>query len=256
MNGDHAHHHGGMDHGDTVGLHGMLLFGQDVNYLSHLPMFESPHNFQVILEVRFDDAAAASLASDRGSSADAMYTFVPELFPIAELAQNPGGEQPARTEITGRIVHGHFEHGGFTVADNVVAHIEHVIVFQVLDPGAVPNPDRELTYLCFGRAAELFLVHEITARPNFDQVVSARLVPGTGTDQAGRRLSEDVAGREFASASPVRFRGRSDTPDSRLAASETVDGFYFQSIGPGGVHGFLTQIEVQQNLYLQIDELA
>jgi hypothetical protein len=40
------------DHPDpnaTFGTHGMLLFGEETLYLSHLPMFMSPHNFQVIL---------------------------------------------------------------------------------------------------------------------------------------------------------------------------------------------------------------
>lgn len=43
--------------GNTTGIHGMLLFGdQEALYLSHLPMFTSPHNFQVIVEISFDDA--------------------------------------------------------------------------------------------------------------------------------------------------------------------------------------------------------
>jgi hypothetical protein len=46
--GGHGDHPGpGGD--DTTGVHGMLLFGEDVVYLSHLPMFMSPHNFQVLL---------------------------------------------------------------------------------------------------------------------------------------------------------------------------------------------------------------
>ena len=34
--GGHGGEHGG---GDTTGVHGMLLFGTDPLYLSHLPMF-------------------------------------------------------------------------------------------------------------------------------------------------------------------------------------------------------------------------
>ena len=48
---DHDKHPGGhhphgehREHG-TMGVHGMLLFGQDALYLSHLAMFENPHNF-------------------------------------------------------------------------------------------------------------------------------------------------------------------------------------------------------------------
>src|SRR5690242_5121217 len=179
MSGDHMHHHGGMEHSDTVGLHGMLLFGRDVTYLSHLPMFDRPHNYQVLLAVKFNDSAATALASDRRSNARSLYTFVPEPFPIDELAQTPGEQKAERTEIAGRIVGGHFEHGGVTIADNAIAHIDQILVFSELDPTATPDQNRKLTYLCFGSPAELFLAHEITARPNFDHVLTARLVPGT-----------------------------------------------------------------------------
>jgi hypothetical protein len=43
---DH-HHAPGSRHSDhsAIGVHGMLLFGQNPLYLSHLPMFMRPHNF-------------------------------------------------------------------------------------------------------------------------------------------------------------------------------------------------------------------
>jgi hypothetical protein len=42
---DHHMHHEPHD----VGVHGMLLFGE-VRFISHLPMFMSMHDRQVILE--------------------------------------------------------------------------------------------------------------------------------------------------------------------------------------------------------------
>ena len=49
----------------TFGTHGMLLFGEETLYLSHLPMFMSPHNFQVILAVTLNDEAARRLREFR-----------------------------------------------------------------------------------------------------------------------------------------------------------------------------------------------
>jgi hypothetical protein len=37
----------------AMGLHGMLIIGEETLYVSHLPMWMRPHNFQVILEVIF-----------------------------------------------------------------------------------------------------------------------------------------------------------------------------------------------------------
>jgi hypothetical protein len=50
MHGEHEHHDGG---GDAKGFHGMVLWGLDSIYLSHLPMFKAPpHAYQVIIEGR------------------------------------------------------------------------------------------------------------------------------------------------------------------------------------------------------------
>ena len=83
-------HDGGHGGGDTTGLHGMLLFGTDPLYLSHLPMFGHPHNFQVILEVAFDADAEAVLRADRNDGGDGLYTFAPAEFPIAEPTRRCG----------------------------------------------------------------------------------------------------------------------------------------------------------------------
>ena len=37
----------------AIGHHGMLIVGEETIYVSHLPMWMAPHNFQVILEVTF-----------------------------------------------------------------------------------------------------------------------------------------------------------------------------------------------------------
>src|SRR3954454_8976937 len=87
--------HGGQHHGQsqpdeqprnpTMGGHGMLVFGQDVQYMSHLPMFMRPHNFQVLLEVDFDEDVRRLLVEDREATGGGMYTWDPREFPIAEL---------------------------------------------------------------------------------------------------------------------------------------------------------------------------
>ncbi|NKX55474.1 hypothetical protein [Arthrobacter mobilis] len=254
MPGQHEHGggHGGHGGHGTMGVHGMLLFGEDALYLSHLPMFQSPHNFQVILEVGFDGAAAEVLQADRETNGHGLYTFKPERFPITEL--DPGGGGPARSSVKGEIFQGHFERGGQTIA-RAVAEVRNVVCFQELDLTASHAPDQDLTYLCFGRAGQLHLAHRITASPDFDQVLTARLIPGTVTDPAGRPVGEDVTG-DFDQAVPVAFEGRSDTPQARLAPQETVEGFFFATAGPTGSHGFRVQVETGRELYVELGELG
>jgi len=91
-------HHGGHDGDATVGSHGMLLVGGEVLYMSHLPMFMAPHNFQVILEVGVDDAVGSVLSSHRHVVPEEPYdTFLPDNFPMSDL--DPHGAGPRRTSM-------------------------------------------------------------------------------------------------------------------------------------------------------------
>jgi len=185
MSAAHQHEHGGHGGGSTMGMHGMLLFGTETLYLSHLPMFMHPHNFQVILEVALDDAAAAAVRADREAGAD-LHTFTPDEFPITEL--DPAGGGPARTVLEGTVWRGHFERGGERLTA-ATARVRQVVHFQEFDVGATHQPDRDLGYLCFGLPGQLHLAHEITGKPDFDQVLTVALVPGTLTDQAGNPVT-------------------------------------------------------------------
>jgi len=253
MHGMHEHGKDGkQDEQPTMGLHGMLLFGEQALYLSHLPMFERPHNFQVLLEVGFDDAVLEALRADREAGGE-LHTFEPEKFPISELDDRNGA--PARTSIAGTVFHGHFERGGKPIIRDVTAQVRNVVYFSELDIQATHNSDRDLHYLCFGRAGQLYLAHQITASPDFDQVLTARVVPGTVTDPAGRPENAEVT-RDFDHAQPVEFGVRHDTPQDRLVPGDTADGFFFATLGPNGSHGFGAQLEVSRELYVEMRELG
>jgi len=168
-----------------------------------------------------------ALRADREAGGE-LHTFDPEKFPISELDDSSGA--PARTSIVGTVFHGHFERGGKPIIRDVTAQVRNVVYFSELDVQAT-HPDRDLNYLCFGRAGQLYLAHQITASPDFDQVLTVRLVPGTVTDPSGR-------------------------PGDRLVPGETARGFFFQAFGPNGSHGFGTQLEVSRELYAEMRELG
>ncbi len=45
-------------HGSTMGVHGMVVFGgRDGLYASHLPLFRAPHDRQIVLGLVLDDRA-------------------------------------------------------------------------------------------------------------------------------------------------------------------------------------------------------
>jgi len=56
------HEHEPDDSGDSIGLHGMLRVGEMPMYLSHVPMFMPPRNYQVIVKVTLEDDVTDGLA--------------------------------------------------------------------------------------------------------------------------------------------------------------------------------------------------
>ncbi|WP_159401193.1 hypothetical protein [Streptomyces sp. NRRL B-24484] len=264
MHHGHQTHHGGHGGDPTLGSHGMLVVGGDVIYMSHLPMFMAPHNYQVILQVGVDDAVGSVLRSHRHAVPEEPYdTFIPDDFPMSEL--DPKGTGPRRTSMTGTFFCGHFERKGGKhppLAERAVVTVQSIVHFQELDVQAEHGDDSQLSYLCFGRGGQLHLAHRIVGAPNFDQVLTVRPVPSTATDMRGDQLPDDEATLEkffaerFASAEPVEIGERTDNADHRVVPPERVRGVFFATAPPSGFHGFAVQLEATQEVYMETGDLA
>lgn len=160
---------------DRPANHGMAVFGHHKVYVSHLPMFHSPHDYQVIAEVEFD-TQAKSIYDGITASDSELYTLAPdEDFVLPERVQ-AGNSFPAT------LFKGHFERGGTVIASGVQVKIKTVLYFKKFQPGEV-KPD-QAQYLYFGNELEQFLAHIITAKPDFDQIISIQatnaLAPNDG----------------------------------------------------------------------------
>src|SRR4051812_43145450 len=81
---------------DRPATHGMLVVGKDRIFLSHLPMFHRPHDYQVIWEAIIPAGAkAAYLKSLAAHPEERIYTLVPEPFVLPDMITNP---KPFRAE--------------------------------------------------------------------------------------------------------------------------------------------------------------
>jgi len=151
------------------GVHGMLLFGEAALYLSHLPMFMTIHDHQVILEVTLahgEKDAPAIYQADRRDTGERVYTLVPEEFSLQRLGAE--GSDALRS-FQGTVYRGHFEKAGVPILRDVTVDVVNVIHFRQFDPHAQALP--ELQYLLFGHVEELYLAHLISKAPDFDQIV-------------------------------------------------------------------------------------
>lgn len=242
------HHQPGLAGG--AGSHGMVVLGTGVDcYLSYRPTFQAPCNYQVLLAVEFDERGRRALGADRRIGYTDIHTFDPEVFPIAEL--NPGRVRRRRS-FHGTLIRGRRERGGIAIATEVCATVQRVVYFGELDA----NRERGrglLTHLCFGRPDRMYLAHHINRQPSFDQIVTARIIPGTVTDLLGEPLADEIAGSGFAQAQPI-ILGQRDFTGARLRAGELAVAAF--PVTAGGAQGFLAEIAVERQIYLEVADLT
>lgn len=147
---------------DPKGFHGMLFFGQgDTFYISHLPMFHRPHDYQAIVEVRLNPAAKAKYQAELKSKGG-YFTFAPSgNFVLPEVVTQ-------KKPISGKLVQGHFERGGSDLLDTDLELVR--VVFYKKISEAYKKPAKE-KYVIFGKGDEYFMAHEVFERPNTDEII-------------------------------------------------------------------------------------
>lgn len=156
-----SHHHPVST--DRPSTHGMLVFGTKGKvYVSHLPMFHSPHDYQLIAELELPAEAQAVYQRSVKETDEKVYTLVPETFVLPEMVANP-------RPFSASLVRGHFERGGTEIAGEITVRLGKVLHFRKFEKKAMRPA--QATYLLFGTAEESFVAHFVSARPDFDHVV-------------------------------------------------------------------------------------
>lgn len=165
---------------DLPSTHGMLLVGTDVVYLSHLPMFHSPHNYQLIFEAALPDKVLNRYRADSKAHPDALYTVAPTrqwVLPAQILEKG---------EFKLDLYRGHFERGGVLIERGVPVSVARIVQFRRFEPGRSPDAGQ---WIAFGRGREHFLAHRIEGPPDMDQVVQV-----TKSAPEGRALQLGTSG--------------------------------------------------------------
>jgi hypothetical protein len=172
----------------------MVVFGDSTNdvYMSHIPMFHKPHDVQAIFKVKIPEG---------GSFNDGLYTFEPKRYSLDDMLLGN------LKRIEGTLYRGSFEDGGVPIGQTSVE------LEQVLSASELRNdtsPLNVLTYQVVGSPRQAYLVHAISAPPDFDQIVQL--------DTTRTRLRPEDCGGQVQ----VTVPGRPNTVEERLKPG-TVD---------------------------------
>jgi hypothetical protein len=188
--------------GGHVGAHGMVLFGSEKLYLSHIPLYDSPHNIQVVVEVK----VASGVPDGQAQFGTKQFTLKPRSsWSLDDLASG------ALTSLSGTIYMGDFEAGGTPAFRNVTFDVKRVVLQRALSHSTPASPS--LDYIAVGTPTQPFLVHVIDAAPSFDQIVAVKLPQDSG-----------VTAANLESGTPVRIEGRPNEITKRLKPQAVVNG--------------------------------
>jgi len=227
------------------GVHNMMVVGRQAIYLSHLPMFDGEHRFQVILEATLakgGQSVSKVYVDDRRVHPDVtMYTLAPrDVFVLSRVF---GTDPPPRRSFGGTLFRGHLERGGVQLdrLTGVEVTITRVIYAQEIGDKAASVKSDTLDYILFGKGSELFLAHRIAQPPDFDQLVGVKI--------AGHTFTSEELGRGVS----IKILDRGNTPDRRLLAKDKVAAQGHVT----GAHMFLPlTVEVTTEFYFEEGELA
>jgi hypothetical protein len=217
----------------------MVLLGDDPLYLSHLPMFGPPHNYQLLLEITLDPESLEQVRAAR-SGPDELWTISPEEFSLTDLV--PIADAPAALqEFRADFVRGHFERGGEVVAPSALVTVTGVLHFHDLRSG---DRAAQLRYILLGGGPRTYLAHWITGPPDFDQLLAVRVGGHVFTDEELHRELSGVL---------ITVPDRENDARSRLMPGDTVTG-QGHVVGAHQFHD--VDLEVVAEVYFEEGELG
>jgi hypothetical protein len=166
----HCHEMSGAHHdGDRNGLHGMVLFGRSNYFLEHIPMFQRPHNEQLVMSVTIQTSQGAAVTTD---FSDQGYSVQPTTqFSLDDLSLGK------RVQFVGNIHRGNFEEGGPIVLRNAKFAVEEVLVARNL-PGNEPIAADEQEYFVVGDADDAYATNFIRDTRGFQQILRVDAIDG------------------------------------------------------------------------------
>ena len=143
----------------STGIHGMVIIpvGERI-FASHMPLANSKHAFQILLELDLDGQKRGLL--NRLLTSNKLVTLMPEVFSLAKL-QN--GELKS---FTATVYTDHFERNGTRAIEDATFRVKHLFLNEPLS-----SIDSEEYFVLKIDKQHTLLIHQIGELPSFDQIL-------------------------------------------------------------------------------------
>lgn len=151
---------------ENPSTHGMLIFGKGKIYAYHLPMFHTPHDYQIILELELEGTSKDLFVKDQRDHMDyGTYTIEPETFVLPQMIAKGNS-------FMADLYRGHFERGGELLISKVKVVIKEVLFYDKFN--STQEKSASSNFILFGNEKEQFMAHLLTSKPDFDQLIEIK----------------------------------------------------------------------------------
>lgn len=150
-------------------VHGMIVFGTNTVYASHIPMFRAPHAIQALFEIELSHAkldVKSIYQKQNTSEKQPLISIKPAPFSLPDLLNGK------ISSFKVSLFTGNYEQGGKLLLSDVKVTVKKVIYANPLSTKT--KPLSKLTYFVLKDRQDVYLVHRMTAPVNFDQIIQVR----------------------------------------------------------------------------------
>ena len=221
-----------------ISEHGFVILPLDkINYvwLSHVPMFRSPHDFQIVLLATITNSTVTPVPLPTNiSQLNNEWTIVPERWSLNNLINGN------ITSFTAQLYLGNSEQGGTYLCNITLKIIEPLLTVAQLNVSEVEpyQPLRYTSYLLTNSSVSsktfihLYLLHQIRVQPDFDAIAHVIIDPANCTTDLDRtKLSSllEQNGNEWAFHGIPNDIGNRLTPGSGVVRAQLLGDIYSTS---------------------------
>ncbi|KGJ90332.1 hypothetical protein [Colwellia psychrerythraea] len=150
-----------------MGVHGMVIVTHGSSlYASHLPLYNKPHNVQLLYKLDNKDLAVLQTVRD-----SQLVTIKPKPFNLQRLMR---GEKMV---IQADLYAGHFERDGMLVYENISLSFDKQLYVRSFDDIKPSSKTQEYDVISL-RKNYKFYIHRIQQAPSFDHILGVDLEAG------------------------------------------------------------------------------
>jgi hydroxyacylglutathione hydrolase len=183
---------------ERVSTHGCILMPLDKAgyvWISHKPMFRSPHDFQLVFLATITNSTVNPLPLPTNiTKLNNQWTIEPEQMSLNNLINGN------ITSFRAKLYIGDFEQGGIYLCDITINVIRPLLTVVQLNMSAVEpyQPTRYSSYLLSNSTEtqiHLYLLHQIRVQPDFDAIAHVIIDPANCTTDIDRSQLTNLLGQ-------------------------------------------------------------